>query len=121
MAQNDALLAYAVYAQRKLNNEVAKYDGYGLSTWWLTKEIRILSYTADLVRSNGTPYVMRPEFLLNYLSLSPKANLTDEARQLLPTHVGLQLGQHLPDAQMEKLLSAVEEWQELPKNVLKYR
>lgn len=114
LAQNDALLAHAIYAQRKLNNEVAKYDGYGLSTWWLTKEIRILSYTTDLVRSNGTPYVMRPEFLLNYLSLSPKANLTDEARQLLPTHVGLQLGQHLPDAQMEKLLSAVEEWQDLP-------
>lgn len=115
LAQNDALLAYAVYAQRKINHEVAKYDGYGLATWWLTKEIKILSYTADLVRANGTPYVMRPEFLLNYLSLSPNANLTEEARKLLPTHVGLQLGQHLPDSQMERLLSAVEEWQELPK------
>lgn len=114
LAQNDALMALAVYAQRRRRRETMKYDGFGLATWWLTKETLILAYTGDHVRKAGTSYVMRPEFLLNFLSLAPNIKLSERGRQLLPTHVGLQLGQHLSDAQMEKLLSAVEEWRDLP-------
>lgn len=121
LADNDALIAHCVYSIRRRNNEEYKYDGFGLSTWWLTKETRILPYTAELVRKQGTPYIMRPEFLLNFLSLAPKAALSDRARDLIPTHVGLQLGQHLADHQMERLLSAVEEWRELPKERIEVR
>jgi len=121
LAENDALMAHSVYSMRRRNEEVSKYDGFGLSTWWLTKETRILPYTAELVKKHGTPYIMRPEFLLNFLSLAPKAGLSDRARELIPTHVGLQLGQHLADYQMENLLSAVEEWRDLPKERIEVR
>ena len=114
LAQNDALMALAVYAQRRLRSETMKYDGFGLATWWLTKETLILAYTGDYVKAAGAPYVMRPEFLLNFLSLAPNIKLSERGRQLLPTHVGLQLGQHLSDSQMERLLGAVEEWGNLP-------
>lgn len=114
LAQNDAQIVHSIYAMRKKNGEVAKYDGFGLATWWLTKETLVLGFTGDLVRKHGTPYIMRPEFLLNFLSLAPTVALSQRAQALLPTHVGLQLGQHLADHQMEKLLAAVEEWRDLP-------
>lgn len=114
LARNDALLALSVYARRRRHREERKYDGFGLQTWWLTKETRILSYTADLVRQRSAPYIMRPEFLLNFLSLSPNAKLSRRSRDLLPAHVGIQLGQHLSDRHMQTLLSAVEEWGSLP-------
>lgn len=114
LARNDAMLALSVYAQRKVRGEVARYDGFGIGTWWLTKKTRILRYTAELVRDFGVPYVMRPEFVLNFLMLSPNLTLSSRTKELLPAHVGLQLGQHLSDRQMELLLSAVEEWGELP-------
>ena len=115
LARNDAALVLSVYAQRKRLREVSKYDGFGIGTWWLTKETKVLNYTAEIVRLAGTPCIMRPEFLLNFLTLSPKVDLSEKTRELLPSHVGLQLGQHLADHQMEKLLSAVEEWKELPR------
>lgn len=115
LAMNDAALVLSVYAQRRHFKEVSKYDGFGIGTWWLTKETKVLNYTAEIVRSEGTPYIMRPEFLLNFLNLSPKVEISAQSRELLPSHVGLQLGQHLADYQMERLLSAVEEWKDLPR------
>ncbi len=116
LAQNDALMVLSVYALRRRGNEVALYDGFGLRTWWLTKEINVLSYTGNIVMKNGgIPYIMRPEFLLNFLALSPKTKEVDPAvRELLPSHVGLQIGQHLPSRHMQKLLNEFSNWKELP-------
>lgn len=116
LARNDALMVLSVYAQRRAGHEVAVYDGFGLKTWWLTKETNVLMHTGELVKENGSmPYIMRPEFLLNFLTLSPKANVVDPAvRDLLPSHVGLQIGQHLPSGHMQKLLAHVDDWKQLP-------
>jgi hypothetical protein len=116
LARNDALMALAVYAQRNSNGEVALYDGFGLRTWWLTKETHILQYTADLVRKHGSvPYIMRPEFLLNFLTLTPTASADESVRDLLPSHVGLQIGQHLPEAHMRRILQEIDNWKDLPR------
>ena len=123
LAANDALMTLGVYAQRRINNEEQKYDGFGLRTWWLTKETAILQHTAIVVRENGgTPFIMRPEFLLNFLSLSPKvAEIDPVVRDLLPSHVGLQIGQHLNPDHMHKLLAHVDEWKGLPGERLEIR
>jgi hypothetical protein len=58
---------------------------------------------------------MRPEFLLNFLSLSPATSAVDPVlRDLLPSHVGLQIGQHLPQGHMHKILTEIDEWKALP-------
>lgn len=115
LSQNDALMVYATYAHRKANKESANYDGFGYRTWWLTKETRILNFTGKLVsQESGVPYVMRPEFLLNFVVFAAKAS---DARQsfsaLLPTTVGLQLGQHLKQDVMNELLDSVQQWDDL--------
>lgn len=116
LARNDALIVLAVYAQRRMNNEVEAYDGFGLKTWWLTKETRVLSFTANAVAENGgIPYIMRPEFLLNFLSLSPRAaDATADMADLIPSHVGLQIGQHLSSDHMHRILEEIDNWKGLP-------
>lgn len=116
LARNDATMTLAVYAQRRTGGEHEKYDGFGLRTWWLTKETYVLQHTGAIVqRHGGTPYIMRPEFLLNFLSLSPAMKDVDPVvRELLPSHVGLQIGQHLSSEHMRKIMVHVDEWKLLP-------
>ena len=76
----------------------------------------VLQHTGAVVQQNGgIPYIMRPEFLLNFLSLSPATSVIDPVvRDLLPSHVGLQIGQHLGSHHMHKLLVHVDEWKLMP-------
>lgn len=115
LSQNDALMVHATYAHRRANNESANYDGFGYRTWWLTKETHVLSFTGQLVhQESGVPYVMRPEFLLNFVVFAAKASDARKAfSDLLPTTVGLQLGQHLKQDVMNELLDSVERWDDL--------
>lgn len=115
LSYNDALMVHAVYRQRKSHHEQAIYDGFGYRTWWLTKETQVLNCTGSLVlKEGGVPYIMRPEFILNFIALAPKAaNVRKSFRELLPTTVGLQLGQHLRSDTMHQLLAGTEEWASL--------
>ena len=115
LSYNDALLSHAVYSQRKRNKESATYDGFGFRTWWLTKETRVTSLTGALVQAQGgVPYIMRPEFLLNFVSLAPKAaDARKSLGKLLPTTAGLQLGHHLSSVEVEKLLTDIADWDNL--------
>jgi hypothetical protein len=115
LAYNDALMVYATYAQRRAHDESGNYDGFGYRTWWLTKETLVLSKTADVVRAEGgLPYVMRPEFVLNFVALAPKAEDARRAfARFLPTSAGLQMGQHLKPEVMHQLLEEAGEWARL--------
>ena len=112
---NDALMVYATYSQRRKHKESAIYDGFGYRTWWLTKETQVLNFTGALVmKEGGVPYIMRPEFILNFIVLAPKAaHVRETFRELLPTTAGLQLGQHLRPETMQQLLAGTEEWASL--------
>ncbi len=116
LARNDATMVLSVYAQRSAGGEHEKYDGFGLRTWWLTKETHVLQHTGALVQQHGgTPYIMRPEFLLNFLTIAPAAAKVDPVvRDLLPSHVGLQIGQHLSSGHMHKILAQVDQWKQMP-------
>lgn len=116
LSYNDALMVYATYAQRHVHKEAGIYDGFGFRTWWLTKETTILSMTGALVQAEGgTPYIMRPEFILNFIALAPKAAEVRKAfSALLPTTAGLQLGRYLREDVMHSLLDDVHTWSELP-------
>ncbi|MBL8388274.1 MAG: hypothetical protein JNK17_08680 [Hydrogenophaga sp.] len=116
LSYNDALMTHAVYAGRSSRGEAALHDGFGYKTWWLTKEVTVLRMTGSMVMDHGgVPYIMRPEFLLNFVVLAPKASaVRDQFRDLLPTTVGLQLGTHLSTAAMDSLLAGAEEWASYP-------
>ncbi|MFM5591080.1 hypothetical protein ACET60_07845 [Aeromonas veronii] len=116
LSYNDALIAHATYAQRRKNDESGIYDGFGFRTWWLTKETRVLNFSKALVESEGgVPYIMRPEFILNFVSLAANADHVRKSfSDLLPTTAGLQLGRHLSSDTMHRLMGDAQEWAERP-------
>ena len=114
LAYNDALMVYGIYGLRRKHKESTTVTEFGYVTWWLTKETRIQKYTVDLVREQGARYIMRPEFLLNYLALAPsKADVVNTYKNIFPTTLGLQMGHRLNEDAFHKILAHVKEWKEL--------
>jgi hypothetical protein len=114
LAYNDALLVHAVYGLREFNHETSRVSQYGYTTWWLTQETLIQKYTVELVRKNGAKYIMRPDFLLNFLALSPKkAEVIRSFRSIFPSTIGLQMGHRMREETFSLTLEKVKEWRGL--------
>ncbi|MFF1553231.1 hypothetical protein ACFVX3_19570 [Rhodococcus erythropolis] len=115
LARNDALMALAVYGHRKKYREDSTGFEFGYKTWWLTNETRILRETRELVNSNrGARYVMRPEFLLNFLTLSPAAAVVrEEFGSIFPSHLGMSLSRKMPEESYRDLLVKVQDSAEM--------
>lgn len=114
LAKNDALMIHAVYGLRKENKENSRITEFGYSTWWLTQEVLVLKHTVELVREHSSLYIMRPEFLLNFLSMSPKvAEVRAGFKKIFPSTIGLQMGHRLPDHIFNEILDGVHNWSQL--------
>jgi hypothetical protein len=66
LAYNDALHVLRVYAKRR----EAKPNPYGYRTWWLTQETLVRRATGEVVAKHHSLYMMRPEFILNFISIA---------------------------------------------------
>lgn len=115
LARNDALMALAVYGHRTNRREDSSNSEFGYKTWWLTNETRILGRTRSLVtRHHGSRYIMRPEFLLNFLTLSPAAaSVREEFGSIFPSHLGMSLSRKMPENTYKELLEKVQESAEM--------
>lgn len=115
LADNDALVAHAVYGRRSAEKELASTNEFGFSTWWLTGESSILRHTKNLVKSNrGARYMMRPEFLLHFVTLAPSAKETKDAfSKIFPTLLGIRLAKRLDEGAFHAVMDKVDEAGEL--------
>jgi hypothetical protein len=111
LARNDALLVLAVYGRRGTEGEQSHVTEFGYRTWWLTGETHILTETRELVRNHGgARYVMRPEFLLNFIALSPTTSQIRRAfRTIFPTLLGISLAKRMDEEEFSKLMKKVED------------
>jgi hypothetical protein len=115
LAFNDALMALAVYGRRHRRREESHVTEFGYETWWLTTEARILQYTRPLVREHrGAPYIMRADFLLNFMTLAPSVQ---EARTTLghvfPSLLGIRLSRRMNEDAFHAIMAKVhdaEDW-----------
>jgi hypothetical protein len=115
LAFNDALMALAVYGRRSRRREESQVTEFGYETWWLTTEARILQHTRKLVREHrGAPYIMRADFLLNFMTLAPSSQ---EARATLghvfPSLLGIRLSRRMNEDAFHAIMTkvrAAEEW-----------
>ena len=105
LAENDAKMILSVYGKRRAIGEEHKANPYGYRTWWLTYETRVRAATVDLVRERGSQYIMRPEFLLNFIALSPT---TEEVRRayetVFPTLLGIKLSNRMREDLFHELM-----------------
>lgn len=115
LADNDALLAHAVYGRRAINKELASQNEFGFTTWWLTGESSILRHTQALVKANhGARYMMRPEFLLHFVTLAPSAKSTRDAfSKIFPTLLGIRLAKRMDESTFHSVMDKVDEAAEL--------
>jgi len=111
LARNDALAVLAVYGKRRRGRETSSTSEFGYRTWWLTGETRILRHTMDIVRENNNArYIMRPDFLLNFLTLAPAASQARAAfASVFPSLLGMTLSRRMPEKPFKQILSKVAE------------
>jgi len=111
LAHNSALLVYGVYGLRRKNRETSSASEFGLRTWWMTNQTRILKHTGDVVKKNRAKYIMRPEYILNFIAMSPNC---EEVRRsfnnVFPSNLGVQLGHRLKDSVFKNVMSDVAKW-----------
>jgi len=111
LATNDALMALAVYAIRDLRKETAEVSEFGYQTWWLTNESMMLRFTHELEESHGeSRYMMRPDFLLNYLSLPLPQRKRAEPLQTFPTLLSIRLQDGMDEEDFQGMMKKVQGW-----------
>ncbi|MDP3028571.1 MAG: hypothetical protein Q8O04_03585 [Deltaproteobacteria bacterium] len=111
LAYNTALLVHGVYGLRQKNNEIGVVSEYGLKTWWMTNQVRVLRHTTSIVKEKGSQFIMRPEYILNFIAMSPKCeDVRKSFGNIFPSTFGIQLGNRLKDEVFHKVLADVNQW-----------
>ncbi len=96
LAVNDAKMVLSVYAKRRELGEEHRANPFGYRTRWLTQETRVKEATVDLVRQKRSRYLMRPEFLVNFIALSPSMEEVRRSyRSVFPTMLGIKLSNRM--------------------------
>ena len=114
LAYNTSLLVYGIYGLRQRHKETSSASEYGLKTWWMTNQSRVLRHTAELVRKRNAKYIMRPEFLLNFIALSPSCGeVRENFKNIFPSIFGIQLGHRLKEETFHAIMNSVKEWKNL--------
>jgi len=110
LALNDAVMAVAVYGRRKKSGEMAQQTAFGYRTWWLTGETTILKCTRQLMESHGARYIIRPEFLLNFIAMSPKTSQVRAAyKSIFPSLLGIQLANRMKNSVYHDMMKKVRD------------
>lgn len=101
LARNDALMVLSVYARRRQNREQYSAGSFGFKSWWLTHEAQVQKCSVEILRRNGgNRFIIRPEFLLNFIALSPSMEQVRKSFDLIfPSMLGLRLSNRINDAQ----------------------
>jgi len=110
-ARTDAWQILSIYAMREKYNEVSDTGIFGYKTWWLSKDTNTFASVKKVLKERyPTSCYIRPDFLYNYISLSPNQSEVDSTfKELFPTMLGVNLSYHLPDHITSKIKSRINE------------
>ncbi|SFP62353.1 hypothetical protein [Sphingomonas rubra] len=111
LAYNDALHVLRVYRRRQTTGEESPGNPFGFQTWWLTQDGKVRRAAAPSVaKRHGARFMMRPEFLLNYISLAPEhAEVVQSYRSIFPSALGVRLSARLSTEAFEGVLADAAE------------
>lgn len=113
LAYNTALQVYGIYGLRSKHKETSTSAEYGLKTWWMTNQSRVLRHTANVIKQKGSKYIMRPEYILNFIAMSPNCEQVRESfKSIFPSVFGIQLGHRLRDDVFRQVMSDVRKWKD---------
>jgi len=111
LAYNTSLLVHGIYGFRRKYKETSTASEYGLGTWWMTNQTRVLRHTVEIVKARKAQYIMRPEYILNYIAMSPSCSqVRNSFKEIFPSVFGIQLGHRLRDDVFHDVMKNVGEW-----------
>ena len=114
LAENDALIVNQIYADRLAHQERSGGREFGFRTWWLSGESRILRHASHLIDRHGARFLIRPDFLLNFLTLAPSTSeLRLLHRETFPAVSGLRLARRVEPERLKKVLREYRAAQDL--------
>ncbi len=98
LSRNSATTALRIYQKRKINIERAGSNPLGYKTWWMTQQTRIRNATGELVAKNRSRYMLRPEFILHFLSMMPSSSdMATSYKEVFPSILGVRLGNRMDE------------------------
>jgi len=109
-AYNDVLHALRVYQKRRELGETSKPNPFGYRTWWLTQERAVTRVTGSLVQSSGKAYIIRPEFLLNFIALNPDVeDVRRSFADIFPSLLGVRLANRMKTSAFTQIVEKMKE------------
>ena len=110
LALNDARHILAVYGKREHLKEGHRPNPYGYRTWWLTHETRVRRFTKELTTTRGSQYIIRPEFILNFVALSPTTEAVRKSYgTIFPTLLGIRLSNRMREQVFRDVMNRAKE------------
>lgn len=111
LAYNDAIQVLRIYARRVETGEESPANPFGFQTWWLTQDSKVRRASVGTVNRHGNKlFMMRPEFLLNYISFAPDLQaVRDSFRTIFPSVLGVRLTNRLHSREFDKVLREAAE------------
>jgi hypothetical protein len=109
LAENDANMILRIEAER--NKEKFSGNPYGYRTWYLTQDsVSNIAFAYCFRTRREKKFVMRPEFLLNYIAYNPTDEAVRESLKLIfPSVLGVRLGSRLAPKTITRVLDSIEE------------
>jgi hypothetical protein len=109
LARNDAMHVLRVFLKRLELKEHSVSNPFGYRTWWLTHERAVRRAATFVFQKRRAEFIMRPEFLLNYIALAPtKAAVSKSYSSIFPTMLGVRLSQRLDKAVFSSSLAEIK-------------
>jgi hypothetical protein len=110
---NDALQVLRIFTKRREIGENARSNPFGYRVWWLSQEASVIRATSA-VNQKRPKYLMRPEFVLNFISLAPSAEAVRQSfNNIFPTLLGLKLSNRLREDTFQQVLKKLKEASEI--------
>ncbi|MEG3146531.1 hypothetical protein U1839_17905 [Sphingomonas sp. RT2P30] len=112
---NDALQVLRVYSRRREGHENSPGNPFGFKTWWLTQDSKVRRAAIATVRKHGGRlFMMRPEFLLNYIAMAPKlAEVHQSYATIFPSALGIRLSTGIRDSEFRRVMRDAAEISEV--------
>jgi hypothetical protein len=98
-AFGDATTLVTIFELRRINNEINSANISGYKTWWLTLDTNTQKAAIEVNKGKySIGFCMRPDFLYNYISVSPSKSEVDAAfENMFPTFLGVNISTNLPN------------------------
>jgi hypothetical protein len=110
LAENDALHILRIDKLRREEDSKVS-NPFGYKSWWLTQDV--ISGRAAAIcfpKRRQSRYVMRPEFLINYIAYNPTtAEVRQSLKTIFPSLLGVRLGSRLERPTLARILTRIRE------------